>query len=83
MQKNTNHENRLLRIYKTVLKSSKGSSQNIETTNLYDRELDNDILNVMINNKLTLISISQSDLLSTEDYFENTVLENIRQTFMN
>ena len=83
MQKNTNHENRLLRIYKTVLKSSKGSSQNIETTNLYDRELDNNILNVMINNKLTLISISQSDLLSTEDYFENTVLENIRQTLMN
>ncbi len=83
MQKNTNHENRLLRIYKTVLKSSKGSLQNIETTNLYDRELDNNILNVMINNKLTLISISQSDLLSTEDYFENTVLENIRQTLMN
>ena len=83
MQKNTNHENRLLRIYKTVLKSSKGSSQNIETTNLYDRELDNNILNVMINNKLTFISISQSDLLSTEDYFENTVLENIRQTLMN
>ena len=83
MQKKTNHENRLLRIYKTVLKSSKGSLQNIETTNLYDRELDNNILNVMINNKLTLISISQSDLLSTEDYFENTVLENIRQTLMN